>query len=398
VKEFAKISPSKGAWEAAFERARSHLVAENIAKQAKAKPAVRKLRSNSLPDADWAGPGWKVFKPSSSEMRSSLPRQSGAAWLMSANLKPALRELAARSGRIVEFGDGAGDAQLPGGGSTALMGAGLTGLGVWHHKLLKNDPSRFFRHLPKATMGGGLLLAGMGAERLRKERQRNRVSELAARSGRIVEFGDGAADDAVIAALKAAASADESPAQRSMLLKQGLIEMVKGQVVITERGYDMMQKAGMPPKLTPEERREEIAGSGEKRLSRFNHGEHGEHRVEFAQGQYVAGLLGVKNPVRIHKTKRFFPTNGPVRDQIAQNARKIRGIDQVKGESLRKALQPKRDKLVKSTKDIYQKQKRGAVASMNSDSQDIQGFTGSQNYYSPLARKTKEVRAAYGLT
>jgi hypothetical protein len=264
----------------------------------------------------------------------------------SANLKPALRELAARSGRIVEFGDDLevrakaaaesmykgkakardvarsadwfmrhpeaipGDesaviGQLPSGGKTALMGAGIAGLGLMNHKLVKNDPSRFFRHLPKATMAGGLLLAGMGAERLRQERQRN--------------------------------------------------------------------------KLWRESKRE---------LSRF----------EFAQGQYVAGLLGIKDPVRILKTQRFFPTNGPVRDQIAQNARKIRGIDQVKGESLRKALQPKRDKLVKSTKDIYQKQKRGAVASMNSDSQDIQGWVGSQNYYSPLARKTKEVRAAYGLT
>jgi hypothetical protein len=172
--------------------ARSLVVAKNIAKQAKVKPAVRKLRVDSLPDAPWAGPGWKVFKPSSSEMRSSLPRQSGAAWLMSADLKPALRELAARSGRIVEF-------------------------------------------------------------------------------------GDGEADEAVLAALKAAASADESPAQRAMLLKRGLVEMVRGQVVITERGYDMMQKAGMPPKLTPEERREEIMGTEEKRLSRF----------EFARGDYA---------------------------------------------------------------------------------------------------------------
>jgi hypothetical protein len=92
------------------------------------------------------------------------------------------------------------------------------------------------------------------------------LRELAARSGRIVEFGDGEADETVIAALKAAASADESPAQRAMLLKRGLIQMVKGQLVINERGYDMMKKAGMPPKLTPEERREEIAGTGEKRL------------------------------------------------------------------------------------------------------------------------------------
>ena len=246
----------------------------------------------------------------------------------SANLKPALRELAARSGRIVEFGDDlemrakaaaesmykgkakardvarsadwfmrhpeaipgdetASSGQLPSGGKTALMGAGIAGLGVLNHKLVKNDPSRFFRHLPKATMAGGLLLAGMGAERLRQERQRNRVSELAARSGRIVEFGDGDADEAVLSALKAVASADESSAQRAMLLKRGLIEMVKGQVVITERGYEMMQKAGVPPKLTPEERREEIAGTEERRLSMFDHRGHREHRVELARGDYA---------------------------------------------------------------------------------------------------------------
>jgi len=118
------------------------------------------------------------------------------------------------------------------------------------------------------------------------------LRELAARSGRIVEFGDGEADEAVIAALKAAASADETPAQRAMLLKRGLIEIVKGQLVINERGYDMMKKAGVPPKLTPEERREEIMGTEEKRLSRFNHGEHGGHGVEFARGDYLKSIMG----------------------------------------------------------------------------------------------------------
>ena len=115
------------------------------------------------------------------------------------------------------------------------------------------------------------------------------LRELAARSGRIVEFGDGDADEAVLSALKAVASADESSAQRAMLLKRGLIEMVKGQVVITERGYEMMQKAGVPPKLTPEERREEIAGTEEKRLSRFNHG----HGVELARGDYLNKLVHI---------------------------------------------------------------------------------------------------------
>jgi hypothetical protein len=118
------------------------------------------------------------------------------------------------------------------------------------------------------------------------------LRELAARSGRIVEFGDGEADEAVIAALKAAASADETPAQRAMLLKRGLIQMVKGQLVINERGYDMMKKAGVPPKLTPEERREEIMGTEEeKRLSRFDHRGHREHRVEFARGDYAIPAL-----------------------------------------------------------------------------------------------------------
>jgi hypothetical protein len=129
----------------------------------------------------------------------------------------------------------------------------------------------------------------LGGERIMSANLKPALRELAARSGRIVEFGDGGADEAVIAALKAAASADESPAQRAMLLKRGLIEMVKGQLVINERGYDMMKKAGVPPKLTPEERREEIMGTEEeKRLSRFNHGEHG---VEFARGDYAIPAL-----------------------------------------------------------------------------------------------------------
>jgi len=42
----------------------------------------------------------------------------------------------------------------------------------------------------------------------------------------------------------------------------------------------------MPPKLTPEERREEIAGTEEKRLSRFNHRGHRGHGVELARGDY----------------------------------------------------------------------------------------------------------------
>ena len=132
-----------------------------------------------------------------------------------------------------------------------------------------------------------------------------------------MEFGDGGADDAVIAALKAAASADESPAQRAMLLKRGLIQMVKGQLVINERGYDMMKKAGMPPKLTPEERREEIAGTEEKRLSRFDHRGHREHRVEFARGDYF--------------TKNLSPF--AKKSSFADGALLGRGSDRVKGKA-----------------------------------------------------------------
>lgn len=195
-------------WKNAKTPAERQLIENEI--PARAEAAAMKLRARklaNLPDATWAGPGWKVM-PSSGNPYPTAPlaRQQGAAWLFSANLKPALRELAARSGRIVEF-------------------------------------------------------------------------------------GDGDADEAVLGALKAVASADETPAQRAMLLKRGLIEMVKGQVVINERGYEMMQKAGVPPKLTPEERREEIAGTEEKRLSRFDHRGHRERRVEFARGDYAIPAL-----------------------------------------------------------------------------------------------------------
>jgi hypothetical protein len=162
------------------------------------------------------------------------------------------------------------------------------------------------------------------------------LRELAARSGRIVEFGDGEADEAVLAALKAGASADETPAQRAMLLKRGLIEMVKGQLVINERGYAMMQKAGMPPKLTPEERREEIAGTEEKRLSRFNHGEHGGHGVEFARGDWLAKLKGSvsaaggltgkvpQNVINANKIPRF-PLRGSIESsELAGAARWVK--------------------------------------------------------------------------
>jgi hypothetical protein len=205
-------------------------------------------------------------------------------------MKLKLRELAARSGRIVEFSK-EGKRQQSSGVEAVAGGAALTGLGTWQHRTAE-ELGRGWRHLPRATQVLGIGVAGMGVERLLQERKARRLArqkqeaafaarELAARSGRIVEFGDGGADEAVLAALKAAASADESPAQRAMLLKSGLIEMVKGQLVINERGYDLMKKAGMPPKLTPEERREEIAGTEEKRLSRF----------EFARGDFAIPVL-----------------------------------------------------------------------------------------------------------
>jgi hypothetical protein len=103
--------------------------------------------------------------------------------------------------------------------------------------------------------------------------------------------------------------------------------------------------------------------------------------------------LGVKNAVRLPKSLGF----DHVRRQIARNAKEMRKIDRIKGESLKKALQPKRDQLAKATKEIYQKEKRAASASMYSDSEIIQGSLGSRNYYSPLAKKTKAVRASYGL-
>jgi len=283
----------------------------------------------------------------------------GGERMMSANLKPALRELAARSQQVTEFAQGQYVAGLLGiknavrlpnfvgfgpvrsqiaqnarkiRGIDQVRGEALKkALQPKREKLVKatkdiyqkekrealaamNSDSRdiqgwlgsqnYYSPLARKTKevrsAYGLMLDQVKSRNSALTGRLNRVSELAARSGRIVEFGDGEADEAVIAALKAAASADESPAQRAMLLKRGLIQMVKGQLVINERGYDLMKKAGMPPKLTPEERREEIAGTEEKRLSRFNHGEHGGHGVEFARGDYALasaeGVLSKLNP------------------------------------------------------------------------------------------------------
>ena len=61
---------------------------------------------------------------------------------------------------------------------------------------------------------------------------RLKLRELAARSGRIVEFGDGDADEGVLSALKAVAGADESPAQRAMLLKRVPATVLKIGVVV----------------------------------------------------------------------------------------------------------------------------------------------------------------------
>ncbi len=229
--------------------------------------------------------------------------------LMSANLKPALRELALvrdANGQLVEDGNNGGSgfktAAKVGLGAAGVAGGAVLGTRYYHANKAVQEAGGWRKNwsdLSKMSQAGdaqGMMdwSKNISATAQNSARQgwmgklgkvgnvltkfsanlKPALRELAARSGRILEFGDGEANEAVIAALKAVASADESPAQRSMLLKQGLIEMVKGQVVITERGYEMMQKAGVPPKLTPEERREEIAeSSGAKR--------------EFARGDYL---------------------------------------------------------------------------------------------------------------
>lgn len=89
-----------------------------------------------------------------------------------------------------------------------------------------------------------------------------------------MEFGDGEADEAVLAALKAAASADETPAQRAMLLKRGLIEMVKG---LTTEAAPLVLSFKTPPPVDlwlgceakPGVRRR--AGSLETRLLTWSH-------------------------------------------------------------------------------------------------------------------------------
>jgi hypothetical protein len=235
--------------------------------------------------------------------------------LMSANLKPALREfgssglarlgrvqaalariddsLSLRQGALAKHGGGPGGWASVKASRDSLKQQQRAQLSKFRQKLNQSE-LRYEQYPPDfhPSFGSGPQI-GWGPAfadypKFPRDKKYNldaslapALRELAARSGRIVEFGDGAADEAVIAALKAAASADESPAQRAMLLKRGLIEMVKGQLVINERGYDLMKKAGMPPKLTPEERREEIAGTEEKRLSRF----------EFARGDYAIPFL-----------------------------------------------------------------------------------------------------------
>jgi len=236
-------------------------------------------------------------------------------------LNPALREFALvrdANGQLVEDGNGGGSgfktAAKVGLGSAGAAGGAVLGT-RWYHankaiqaeggigkfygdvkkmyaagdsKGLQNLHERMSSNAQASARAGWMGKLGKVGNVLTKfsANLKPALRELAARSGRIVEFGDGGADEAVLGALKAVASADESSAQRAMLLKRGLIEMVAGQVVITERGYEMMQKAGMPPKLTPEERREEIAGTEEKRLSRFNHRGHRGHGVELARGDY----------------------------------------------------------------------------------------------------------------
>jgi hypothetical protein len=200
--------------------------------------------------------------------------------MFSANLNPALREFAGgyiktSEGVVKDRGVGAHLKRHAGAYTGTLIAPVLgTGIGALIDAARKKSNIIKTSELEPAVSDKTAAMLRLRGPVLMSANLKPALRELAARSGRIVEFGDGDADDAVLGALKAVASADESSAQRAMLLKRGLIEMVKGQVVITERGYEMMQKAGVPPKLTPEERREEIAGTEEKRLSRFDHRGH----------------------------------------------------------------------------------------------------------------------------
>lgn len=183
---------------------------------------------------------------------------------MSAKLKPALREFAGgyiktSEGVVKDRGVGAHLKRHAGAYTGTLIAPVLgTGVGALIDVARKRPNIVKTSEMEPAVSDKTAALLRLRGPVLMSANLKPALRELAARSGRFVEFGDGGADEAVLAALKAAASADETPAQRAMLLKRGLIQMVKGQLVINERGYDMMKKAGMPPKLTPEERREEI--------------------------------------------------------------------------------------------------------------------------------------------
>lgn len=140
-----------------------------------------------------------------------------------------------------------GSAMFPGPGT--LIGALLDSARRRNNILKTREESRISEDLARAITKGTALSAAL----------KPALRELAARSERLVELADGGDGAEVLTALKAVARAKESAAQRQMLLQRGLIEMVRGEVVINERGYALMKKAGVPPKLTPEERREEIA-------------------------------------------------------------------------------------------------------------------------------------------
>ena len=116
--------------------------------------------------------------------------------------------------------------------------------------------------------------------------------------------------------------------------------------------------------------------------------------IEFGAGSRIAELVGAKNPIKLLKGRSGLES---ARNSLATKAREVRSIDRVRGESLKKALQAKRARVANEAKGIYQAQKSAAMGALREDSELIQGALGSKNYFSPLAKKTKAVRASYGL-
>jgi hypothetical protein len=116
---------------------------------------------------------------------------------------------------------------------------------------------------------------------------------------------------------------------------------------------------------------------------------------ELARGERIAKLAGFK-PIHIARGRE--PGVGFVGTRWGRMARDVRKIDQIKGASLKSSMQPKRDAVIKDlrgeAREVISKRK----AALREDSETIQGSLGSSGFRSPLARKTAEVRKAYGLS